>query len=260
MTVSGGQAQAAIDALAAIFAAQSPAIEVGPTYGILQLNIENLWVPDATPGFSGTVVVDAGGGTTVEAAASPEQAEGLFNALLTAGAKNCDDPAHGAFLHLVAMTVKTDAVTMEFDDLSNDTALPAPDLSVKGDVAKGVLDAFATAGIVDCDPSRKTQLVCNKLEPAPACGYSAVELDEVNGEYLLHACAPSAVDGGPVLTDAASAALWNALLAAAKSAGVQPLTGTIDEATVLNASFFRWDGETLGCRFVADHVELPPGP
>ena len=258
-SASGSQGQAVIGALAEVFAAQSPPIVVGPSYSMGTLSASNLWAPDATPGYHASVVLDLGGGTTAEATAADALAQSLFETLSQAGTHNCDDPAHGEFIRLSNVNVDVPAGKIDFDDVSSYAPPLAPDLLVKGAAAKGVLDAFATAGIVDCDAGKKVFLVCNKFGDSPSCGYDVIHLDLVDGSELINACTPATVDPGPALTNEGSVALWNAMIAAAKSADVSPPNGTLDQATVINAGYFQWDGETLGCHFVVDTV-TPPGP
>lgn len=248
-----------IGALAEIFAAQSPAVVVGPTYSLTTLSAGNVWSPAGTPGYSASALVDLGGGQTAGATAEDALAQKLFETLTQTGTHNCDDPAHGELIRLTNVNVDVAAAKIDFDDVSSFAPPIAPDMFVKGDAAKGVLDAFATAGIVDCDAGKKVFVVCNKFGPTPSCGYDVTHLDLVDGSELINACTPATVDPGPTLTSEGSDALWTSLIAAAKSAGITPSNGTLDQATVVNAGYFQWDGVTLGCHFVVDAV-TPPGP
>lgn len=73
-------------------------------------------------------------------------------------------------------------------------------------------------------------------------------------------CGPTAgyIPGGGELTAPDALAVWQALLAAAKRTGFQPLSGTLEQATVSNAQYFRCDGTTLGFNLVVDNA-VPTG-
>ncbi len=78
--------------------------------------------------------------------------------------------------------------------------------------------------------------------------------------WLVYTCQPESVPAPHPLDAADSSAFWKAILAAGNAAGYHPDHGTVDQATVVNASFFQFDGETLGFTFTADDVTPPPPP
>lgn len=81
----------------------------------------------------------------------------------------------------------------------------------------------------------------------------------VDGSVLAFACLPHGSDPAIQLDADAPLIIWQAILNAAKASGYQPLNGTLEETTVTKASFFSWDGKTLGFSLTADNATPPPG-
>jgi len=184
-------------------------------------------------------------------------AKDLFDALEAAGSTICDDP-HGSRIDLEKMTLSASAA--QYDDASIFQTFPAPNVVARGADAKTLIDAIAAAGIDDCDPTRNAYLICNALSGAPDCGYQWLPFVKVGASELLPSCGPvSGVTPGGTLTAAASLAVWQSILRAAKNAGYQPSSGTIDQTTVVNARYFSWDGSNLGFTLVTGNAS-PPTP
>ena len=56
---------------------------------------------------------------------------------------------------------------------------------------------------------------------------------------------------------ASSVRIWESILTAAAAAHFQPLSGTIDQTTVVNARYFTWDGSNLGFTLVTGNGTPP---
>jgi hypothetical protein len=264
---TGTKAAAVIAAIDAILAAQSPPVKTGNgAYVLKSLDCHDLWVegPDFVDGYSCNFSLELGHETPVkiEESAPSKLAQTLFDALRGAGSTNCNDMAHGDFIRLENVSVS--ASHIEFDDASTYETAFAPNLRVQGAQAQSVIDALAHASLDDCNSSRKLALVCHAFAAgdAPTCSYDWADLTKVGTSELLYACGPASgmrSEGG-TLDAKGSQAVWSAILAAAKAAAFKPLEGTIAQTTILNASYFSWDGETLGLTLVTDDATPPPTP
>jgi hypothetical protein len=264
---TGAKAASVIAAIDAIAGAQMPPVKAdNGGYVLPSLDCHDLWVegPDFVDGYSCEFSLDLGDEppVKVEASAPSKLAQTLFDALRGAGSSSCDDMAHGDFIHLEKVRVTANHV--EFDDASTYETVFAPNLRVQGVEAQAVMDALAGAGLDDCDPRRKLALACHAFaaEDAPTCSYDWADLTTVGTSELLYACGPAsgARSAGGNLDTKASQAVWNAILAAAKVADFKPLEGTIAQTTIVNASYFSWNGQTLGLTLVTDDATPPPAP
>lgn len=251
-------ARAVKSALDAILAAQSPPmVPVAAGDTIPSLTCSDLATPeDGGLGCAFAIARGAAPAVDVTTPRPSPLAKTLYDALASAGVGACEDIAHGAFERVANLTV--DERSLHFDDVSTHAALPEPNLTVEGAPAKDVVDAIAAGGVDDCDGTRTLFLVCNRSGGAPACGASYLPLDDVGGSALLYVCNPRANAKGPTPDAASSKRIWDAILAAAKDRSFAPLTGTLDEATVINARTFRWDGERLSLHLVVDRAVAPP--
>jgi hypothetical protein len=146
-------------------------------------------------------------------------------------------------MHVENMTASADE--LHFDDVSNDEALPAPNVRATGAVAQAVVSAFASAGLGDCDAARKVFVMCDNLSGRPNCYYRWTPLQKVGSSWLLNTCvgAPT-INGGPIGV-APSLALWQSILAAAQAGGFRPTSGTLEQTNSVDARFFSWDGSNL---------------
>src|SRR5271156_6024020 len=88
---TGAKATAITDALSAIFATQTPPIAPGSSYSIPSLDCGDVEPPMGSGGYECTMEVQVGQGQprAVDLPENSEQAENLFNALLTAGSSTC---------------------------------------------------------------------------------------------------------------------------------------------------------------------------
>jgi hypothetical protein len=267
VAATGEKAIAIIKAIDAIVASQKTPLKTGAgSYAISSLDCSDLEVatPGAADGYSCELTFDIGGAkpVTVTEAAPSQSAQNLFEALVASGVQSCTDVAHGNFLKLEHVSVSANEV--ELDDASSYATPSAPNVVVQGLDAEDVIAAIAGAGIDDCSAARKVFLVCNSFEGvggAPTCGYEWMPLTKVGSSELSYACGPSsgAPSSGGTLGAGPSSAIWKSILAAAKSARFVPTEGTLAETTVVNASYFTWDGKSLGFTLVTGNA-TPPSP
>jgi hypothetical protein len=269
--VSGANATAVIAALRAIFAAQTPPVSPGAAYSLASLACGDIAVPGDT-GVSCSLTLGADGGSQIDVSDIASSASGttdagattlaqdLFNALATAVSMPCVDP-HGVHVQLQHVSVTANEV--RFDDASNYGIFDAPNIHVGGPDAQALLDAFAAAGIDDCDPTRNLFIVCNTESGVPGCGHQWLSLATVGASELVPVCGPGGgTESEPPFDDATSLAIWTAMLKAASDTGFQPSNGTIAQTTIINADYFTWDGTTLAFLLVLDDPipPLPPTP
>jgi hypothetical protein len=253
------QAAAVTQAVEAVLSAQNPSLlNVDHQYTLSAVSCVNARSPGVTRGYGCTLLVGADASTAAMIATPGAPAQDLFQALVAAGAKECNDIAHGEFLSLEH--VSASSASLRFDDVSNYSTTPAPNLVLVGNDARNLIAALSAAEVDDCDPARALQLVCNKTGVDAACSYTWQPLTEVDGARLVATCGPASGDqvAGAILRTADSNALWQALTVGAMHAGVAPLRGSFANSTVLNAGFFRWDGTHLGCHVTIDDATPPP--
>jgi hypothetical protein len=259
VVAGAAQAAAIFAAVDAIVAAQPEPVASGQSYAISDLSCRDYTLPMMT-GTQCSFAVQIDGGQTLGMASQSEaQAEDLLAALTAAGASGCDDP-HGNYVALATLTLS--ATAAQFDDNSLYETIPLPNVVAQGATAKSIVDAFAKAGIDDCDATRSAFLICNLAGGKPSCGYQWYSVVKVGTSELLTACGPTSGDATPGgdFSDAASLTVWNAILAAAKAAGFQPDNGgAIDVTTVINARDFSWDGDKLGINLYLGNA-VPPTP
>jgi hypothetical protein len=252
---TGESARAVLRAISAVLAAQTPPVPASASYALSSLVCSEVSEPGADSGLACTLVMNDG--ATVTTPPSSTVAEGLDDSLHAAGAAQCVDP-HGTFTRLADVTV--DDESAHFDDITNYDVALEPNVTFPNAESKAVIQALAAAGFSDCDPSRSVLFVCNTLSGAPGCGYSWSALTNVDGSYNRNVCGPSPSFPGAQLTAPQSLDLWRALIAGAKAANFAPSRGTIEEANVINARGFRWDGTNLRMLLVADNATPPPAP
>jgi hypothetical protein len=255
VTVGGPEAAEIIRALETALASSS--IAVGSSYEIEQLDCSNVSTPQAEAvSCLFDVKVDGGQSVAIDTGDAVSAAQAIFDAFTGAGAMPCID-AHRDSISLRELSVAQGAV--EFADASIYSKQPAPNVNVTGSTARGLVDAFKSAGIDDCNPERRVFLACHTVTGGGVeCGYQLHPVVQVEDSWLQDTCRLQPVEPGGVLDGAQSLQLWGALLAAAKASNYQPLNGTLDEASVVNASTFSWDGEELSFSFTADNPGLPP--
>jgi len=260
VTASGSDAMQVGQALDAIFASQTPPVSPGQDYVLSRLTCVDVQVPLATTGYecSAEVQTDGGQPIAVNANAPSALAQNLFDALTAAGSTTCVDP-HGVRTDLQNIVVSPAEV--QFDDGSNYQPFPSPNVTVAGADAQAVMMALARAKIDDCDPSRSVFIICNSFGGSPSCGYQWLSLQTVGSSELVPVCGPGSggTTQGATLDVASSVAIWQSILSAATAARFQPMSGTIEQTTVVNARYFTWDGSSLGFMLVTGDA-MPPGP
>jgi hypothetical protein len=255
VAASDDKAKAVEQALAAVFADQQVAI--GETYTLPKLDCGEVTFPGSEHGLECHVSL----ASVMVLDVNAPLAQPLHDALVGAGGTDCDDFAHGTFLHLQSVSVNGSAHEVQFDDGSNYALPPEPNVTVSGTVADSLIAAARAAAIDDCAENAKVLLVCNQFGGAPECGYVRHPLHEIAGSRLVYTCLPDPVDPSTPLSAADAAALWRDILAAAQAAGYQPEDGgALSATTVINASYFRWDGHALSFQLVAGTVQPPPPP
>jgi hypothetical protein len=146
---------------------------------------------------------------------------------------------------------------VQYDDTATFGPFPAPNVSVRGADATSVVSAFAAAGIDDCDATRYVFLVCTAIGGPPTCSYQWMPLVASGSAEAFPVCMGSVESPGGSVTATASLAVWQAILAAAGSAGFQPSSGTLAQTTVINARYFTWDGTTLTFTLVQGNATPP---
>jgi hypothetical protein len=185
-----------------------------------------------------------------------------LNAIDEAGA----DPCFGIHISpsLVAKNMTVSADEVKFGDASILDVIESPNLVVHGESAQRIVDAFAAAGLSDCDRTRKLFLVCGTNDAGEASCGSTWQSVVPYGSATLQSqgeCGPTPGGGaGPTLTNEAALRVWQAILTGAEDAGYQPEDGPIAEMDVINATFFQWDGSSLGFRFYAGKTPPTPPP
>jgi hypothetical protein len=260
VTVFGSSAMQLRQALDAIFAAQTPPVSPGQAYVLSSLSCVDVQVPLATTGYECSAEVQRDGGLPIAANANAPSAlaQSLFDALTAAGSTTCVDP-HGVRVDL--RNIEVSPAEVQFDDASNFQPFPAPNVMVRGADAQAVMMALGRAGIDDCDPTRSVFIICNSFSGTPNCGYQWLSLQIVGSSELVPSCGPGSggATQGASLEAASSVAIWQSILTAATTAHFQPLSGTIQETTAVNARYFTWDGSSLGFTLVTGNA-TPPSP
>ena len=259
VTASGASATQVADALDAIFAAQAPPVAVGQVYALSSLTCVDVEVPDGATGYECSLELQTDGGQpiSVHENAPSALAQSLFGALTAAGSSSCVDP-HG--VRVMLQNVAVSPAEVQFDDATNFRSIPTPNVVVEGADGQAVMMAFAQAGIDDCDPTRSVFIICNSFGGTPSCGYQWESFQRVGSSELVPGCGPSGtITQGASLDAASSNAIWQALLSAASAAHFQPMSGTIEQTTVVNARYFSWDGSRLGFTLVTGNA-APPSP
>jgi len=263
-TAAGDAATAVARALDAIVAAQTPAVAKATlSYTSTKLDCGDLSTPEPdSNGFGCTfdLAVDGAPPIAVTTPRPSALAKDLYGALAGAGAKECNDFAHGDFIHAANVKVVIGAATIDLDDASSYSPPTEPNVVVDAASAAPVLDAMTSAQIADCDTSARVFFVCTAMSGPPTCSYTRESLEDIGGSRLLYTCLPKGNTSPPTKLDAArSKAVWDALLGAAGTAGYKPLNGTLQQTTVVNARWFQFDGTKLGFDLTADDA-TPPGP
>lgn len=257
VVLDGPKAQALLVLISDALAAQKPRITKSSTAVFASLACSAVSVPGASSGYGCTGEMKGDPGLPVSLSPPSKLAADLFTALADAGTSVCVDP-HGQRVQLQNVVASFKASHIEFDDASMYSVLPELDVVVSGEPAAALLDAFAAADIDDCATDSTVFLVCNRFRGAPSCGYSRSSLVVVYGSVLRPACLGGVSHPGGELSPEASETVWQAVLNAARAAGYQPRRGTLDQATVINAKFFTWDGNHLQFELTVDSVTLPP--
>ena len=260
VTASASSAMQVGQGLDAIFASQTPPVSPGPAYMLSSLTCVDVEVPLATTGYECSAELQTDGGQPIEvhADAPSALAQTLFDALTAAGSTPCVDP-HGVRVDLQNIVVS--AAEVQFDDASNYQPFPTPNVTVEGAHAQAVMMALGRAGIDDCDPTRSVFIICNSFGGTPNCGYQWISLQAVGSSELVPSCGPGSAGTTPgaTLDGASSVAIWQAILSAATADHFQPMSGTVEQTTVVNARYFTWDGSSLGFTLVTGNA-MPPGP
>lgn len=263
VTAAGAKAATIVKALDAILTAQTPPIRPGRRYSMTEVICGNLYVSmGGAQGHYCSLQVRINGGRVhkIGLEAPSDLAKDLFDALADSGAMTCDDMGHQ--YRIALKKVELSATRVQYDDASTYGTVPAPNVVVHGRDAKHIIRALAEAGIDDCDPMRKLALICNRFSGEPSCGVNWIPLERVGSSELLMACgaASGLPQPGGDISDAASLAIWNSILAGAAKAGYRPPSGTINQTTVINALWFSWDGAELGLTLTTGNTPLPDGP
>lgn len=260
VTATGAKAAIIVKALEAILAVQTPALSIHPEqrYSIPAMVCKYVDSVDSK-GYDCSLQFRNDDHQVQEISVTTDLAKDLLEALAGSGAEVCYDP-HQSYITL--LNVHLSANKVQYDDASIYMTVPAPNVVVRGKDAKNIIRAIAEAGISDCNPSRKLALVCNSFSGAPGCGVSWRVLEHVGSSDLVNACGPLAapVEWERELSDSASLAIWKSILTGAAKAGYQPPEGTIDQTTVINAGWFRWDGSKLGLTLMTSSTTDPGNP
>lgn len=257
---AGAPATTVASEIAALLAARESPIALGAqTIAMQNLFCSKTFTPLGA-GATCSLDVSIDGGAPVEIGTpSPDLAESLFGALIDGGASACQDFAHRDSLHLSHVVINLSKGSLEFDDASQYSLPPSPNVRASGAEAAAVVAAMESANINDCDPSRTAFVVCNKQAETPACSTTFFPLEQVGESALVNICLPPLADAATVQLGAPEAlTLWNAISGAAAASGYAPLHGTIEQATIINAKHFTWDGTSVGFLLTADNPVVPP--
>jgi len=258
VSVSGTGATAIAEAVNAIASMQAFPVSLGDTYLLAGLACTDLDVPFSPSGYECSLQVAQDGGppVTISTSVPSTLAQNLFGALMAAGSTTCVNP-HGVHEQLLNVVVGPNSV--QFDDASNYSPFPAPNVIVQGMTAQSIVAAFAAAGIDDCQYGRNAFVICNSFGGAPSCGWQWMSLETVGASELLPTCGPdSTTSPGGSLDATSSVTLWQSILAAAMAANFQPPSGNLSQTTVINASYFAWHGDMLGFTLVTGNATPPP--
>jgi hypothetical protein len=262
VVIGGAQGKAVVSALGELLGAQQPPVPEGTrTYAMQTITCSTVFTP-AADGSNCSLDVSIDGGASLAIGTRDRAlAVSLFSALADAGAVACNDLAHGDFLHLSNVAIDIASGTVEFDDASKFSLPPSPNVRASGPEGARVVAAMEAASINDCDPSRTVFIVCNQFSESPACSTTFFPFENVGGSELVGACLPQPAVGPTIQLGASEAlTLWNAIVGAAAASGFTPLNGTIEQATIINARYFTWDGASVGFLLTADNPTPPPNP
>jgi hypothetical protein len=233
---SGTQATDIVQALAALYAAQTPPLSPPATHVIT-----SLFCSETSCSFT----VKIGASPTEVKGDKPALAKALFDALKAAGAVPCggDPKSSGSSIKAADMNVSANQV--QFDDVSTYSHGWAPNVVAGGAAGQGLLSAFAFAAINDCDPSSSVFMICTNFAGHPQCGYQRRPYQKVGSSWFLNSClGTGGMQPGDDLSNDQSFRMWQAILVAAQAAGFKSNDGPIEGTTVINAHFFTWDGST----------------
>jgi hypothetical protein len=256
----GSTASAINQAVDAILTAQTPPLPSGPGTTFPSVSCADVSPPfGGASGYTCTLEVQVGSSApvTITLPVPSPLAQALYTAIVSAGTMPCFSKA-STTIDLANLSVTS--LRAEYDDGSNDQPFDPPNVVVQGADAQAILDAFSSAGIDDCDPTRYVFLECNRLGGSASCGAQFMPLDMVGSSDLVPLCFGAGQTWpGPSIDAAASTALWQSILTAATDAGFQPTSGTLAETTVINARYFTWDGTNLTFSLVQGNA-TPPAP
>jgi hypothetical protein len=261
VSASGKSAKAVVTAIDAILAAQTPPTAPAKrTYSAKNLDASLLSAPVGTDGYGAPFDLEIDGQKRVKVNLDrPSQlAQNLFDALAGAGVAECNDPAHGQFIAAVDFRADVARSQIELENNSEYRLPPEPNVVVDANAAGPVLDAFRAAKITECEAASSLFFVCNTESSVPGCSVQKLDLDKVGDSELVYTCTPRSSETPRQLDAADSEKIWKALLGAAKAAGYQPDEGTLDNANVINASYFQFDGNKLGMTIVVTNATPPP--
>lgn len=261
---NGPKAAAIVEALDKLLATQDPPILPQKKYEIPSMICQNLYEHGGANvgGYacSFQIQVEGAGTRNIDVYPPSKLAQSLYETFVASGVKACDDLVHQERMRLQNVFLRSSSV--QYDDSSIYIPQHTPNVVARGTDATNVVKAFAEAGIKDCDPTRKIYLVCNAFTGSPSCFFEWLDVERVGDSDLIMACGPQSglPEPGAVLSSAASATAWNSILNAAKNAGYQPLSGTLEQVNVINVSWLRWDGSELGFTLLADQTSVPDDP
>jgi hypothetical protein len=240
-----GKAKAVYDALNAILTSQGSTHLTSETQQKISLLYCNrIWNPSFPNGFRCRLEFSLGPKLpitpiSVQDDSSSTLAANLFQAMISAGANFHKDPVHGVYL-IIKNMISTES-ELHFDDYSNFSMAPEPNIIISGTPAQNLLNLFRYYRIFDEDGSLRVN--CAKFAEPPKCSY------QIRNQ------------AGPKLSGEDSQKFWVAFEEAAIASGQKPSwNGRWEEMTVFNAMQFTFDGSSLSFFLKADKVQLPKNP
>jgi len=257
---TGAKGTAVVQALTAIYAAQTPPLMPPATHTIPSLSCSSSECNFKLQ--NGSSLVD------IKLDPASPLARNLYSALVAAGAEPCGGaiaPAPppggggGSYLKLTSMTVRLNEA--EFDDVSSYTHGWEPNVVATGAAAQAMVAAFSFAGINDCDPSSSVFMICNTRNGHPECGYQRRPYKKVGAYWYLDTCiGTGGMLPGDDLSNDQATKVWQAILGAAQAAGFKPNDIPLEQTNIINGHFFTFDGTTVRFFLIADHATPPMPP
>jgi hypothetical protein len=258
-TVQGEAASSIKRIVDDILGAQTPPLSRGETYTLPRLFCFSGGggLPGSMPSGPGCgleVPIDGADTGMVRIVAPDSLGSRLYDALWMAGVGYCSDPKAGTRITLSDVSVRADAI--DFTDTSKYQLYSAQqNLTLRGADAKLIVDAFAAAGLDDCDEVYKVFLVCGLRPDAARCGYQRLPMERTDSGILFNTCflgSGPPMQGGDLTPDR-SLALWNAIVSGAQNAGLGVSVDAAN-ANLINARWFSWNGEELAMLLMLGNV------